>query len=254
MKDLLNKEFGLLTVIEYLGKNEKKENIWLCECKCGNTTVTTSSCLLTGNKNSCGCLKRKPKTHGKRYTKLYYIWSNMKNRCFNKKCKDYIFYGARGISVCNDWRSFEFFDEWAIENGYREGLSLDRIDNDRSYCPENCRWVTMNEQFNNRRSNHYIEYNGENKTITQWAKEYGMTEQMLSGRLRKGWSMEDALTRSKKEPKTIEYNGVTYTISEFSKKHGLPYYIVNSRLRSNWDIDRIINTPYKKGEIQDDNS
>ena len=192
-----------------------------------------------------------PKTHGKRYTKLYHIWSSMKDRCINPRCKDYDFYGGRGVKVCEEWIYFENFDAWAMKNGYKEGLSIDRIDNHGDYCPENCRWITIKEQCYNRRSNHYIEYNGKIQTITQWAEEYGMTEQVLSGRLRKGWDMESALTKPLKLPKKIEYNDKLYTVSELAKKFGFNSYTITNRLRSGWTIEQILNTPEdikKKGD------
>lgn len=184
-----------------------------------------------------------PKTHGKRYTKLYYIWSNMKDRCLNKNCKNYPSYGERGIKICENWLCFEDFYEWSITNGYKEGLSIDRIDNDGDYCPENCRWTTMKQQCYNRRSNHYIEYNGKTQTITQWAEEYGLTEQVLSSRLRKGWDMDKALIEPKREIKKLEFNGRFWTISELSKEYNIKKYTIENRLKRNWDIDKIVNTP-----------
>lgn len=189
------------------------------------------------------------KTHGKRYTKLYYIWSNMKDRCLNKNCKNYPSYGGRGIKICEEWYNFENFYKWSMNNGYEEGLSIDRIDNDGCYCPENCRWVTMMQQCYNRRSNHYIEYNGKTQTITQWANEYNLTEQILSSRLRKGWDIHRALTEPKKEIKKIEYNGILWSISELAKKYNLKRHTIENRLKRNWSIEKILNTPEsQKGE------
>ena len=187
-----------------------------------------------------------PYTHGKRYTKIYHIWSSMKNRCLNPMCKDYDFYGGRGIKVCEEWKDFKNFDKWAMQNGYKEGLSIDRIDTDGNYCPENCRWITIREQCYNRRSNHYIEYNGKSQTITQWAEEYGITEQVLSGRLRKGWSIEKALTHPVKKPRKIEYNGKMWTISELAKEYNLERYTIENKLKRGMSIDEILNTPEKK--------
>lgn len=108
--------------------------------------------------------------HGGRKTKLYQIWCGMKQRCFSKSDKSYGLYGGRGITVCDEWKNnFVLFRNWSMKNGYKEGLSIDRIDNNGNYCPENCRWVTSKEQNNNKRNTIRIEYNGETKTLQEWA-------------------------------------------------------------------------------------
>ena len=131
--------------------------------------------------------------HGCVNTRLYRIWSNMKTRCANKNSPDYIRYGARGISVCREWFNFTFFKEWAIANGYSDKLTLDRINNNRGYCPENCRWTSRQEQSNNTRRNKYITYKGLTKTIAQWAELLCIPYSVLYTRLYKlNWSVEEA--------------------------------------------------------------
>ena len=127
-------------------------------------------------------------------TKLYQVWCMMKNRCQCPTSKYYKNYGGRGIKVCSEWQSYEPFYEWAMSHGYKEGLSLDRIDNNNGYQPNNCRWADKVTQENNRRDNRFFEYKGERHTIAEWARIVGIDVRTLGYRFRKGWSVEDALT------------------------------------------------------------
>ena len=125
--------------------------------------------------------------------RLYSIWHNMKTRCCNPNNYHFKYYGGRGICICDEWKnSFQTFYEWAINNGYSDKLTIDRIDNDGNYEPSNCRWVDMYCQNNHTRKNHYIEYKGITKTASEWAKIYGLSRQLLSMRIRRGWSFERA--------------------------------------------------------------
>ena len=135
-------------------------------------------------------------THHQSGTKLYDVWCAAKARCNNPKNKNYKHYGGRGIKVCDEWEnSFQAFYEWAMANGYKEGLSIDRIDNDGNYEPANCRWVTQEEQCNNRRTSHKLTYEGETHTITEWSKITGIKRKIISQRVNNlGWSIERALT------------------------------------------------------------
>ena len=132
--------------------------------------------------------------HGQRRTKLYGVWCTMKSRCNNKNTRSYKDYGGRGIKVCEEWfNSFGSFYEWSIQNGYKEGLQIDRIDNNGNYCPENCRWITRKENMNNTSKNVFLEYNGDTKTLSQWSDIVGTSEKLISERLKRGWSAEQAL-------------------------------------------------------------
>lgn len=156
-EDLVGKKFNRLTVIEYSHSNNGA--VWLCKCDCGSFITAKGKDLKNGKTKSCGCFHRdcasklgkSKKTHGQSNTRLYYIWRAMKERCFNKNSRVYNRYGGRGITVCDEWaNSFEAFYKWSINNGYSQKLTLDRIDNDGIYEPDNCRWTTMKVQNQNK--------------------------------------------------------------------------------------------------------
>lgn len=198
--NLKGQKFGKLFVLEEYGHSTDGKITWRCKCDCGNETIVTGRYLRIGNTRSCGCLKHElegPRTHGESYTKLYRIWRAMKQRCYQSTQKCYFRYGGRGIKVCDKWLAcYENFRDWAINNGYKDGLSIDRIDVNGNYCPENCRWATRKEQMNNKRSNVLIEHNGMTKTIAQWCEFYGITNYNLVRRriMDYGYTFEEAVT------------------------------------------------------------
>lgn len=197
LRDLTGYKFGRLTVVERV-ENKNGHVMWRCSCECGNEKITRADALLTSRTQSCGCFNREQSAkvhtkHGESKIRLHHIWRKIRSRCSDTNNSRYMDYGGRGIRVCSDWDSYETFRQWALENGYRDDLTIDRIDVDGNYDPTNCRWITNQEQQNNRRDNHYITYNGEKHTITEWARIYGLSENALVHRVQRGWDIERAL-------------------------------------------------------------
>lgn len=187
MKDLTNNRYGNLLVIKPAGKDKRGEYKWLCRCDCGNETVVYGSHLRKGDTVSCGCIMRTThRTHGESKTRLYKIWQHMKGRCDNPNSDNYKYYGGRGIKYCDQWKTFDPFKEWSERNGYNDYLTIDRIDVNGNYEPENCRWVTMTEQLKNTRKCVLLSHYGETHTLRDWAKIMGVNPKTLSTRYRKG--------------------------------------------------------------------
>lgn len=185
--DLSGAKFGRWTVLEKAQKHPgNKKTYWKCKCDCGTVKDVDSFILRNGCSKSCGCLQKdiarkiankklhKP-VHGDSRTRLYSIWRSMKERCYNEAHMHYKHYGGKGIHVCDEWKnSFPSFKKWAIENGYNDGLSIDRIDNNHGYFPENCRWIPLKDQPKNRCTNHFVSVNGERLTVSDCARKYGI--------------------------------------------------------------------------------
>lgn len=205
-QDLTGMKFGKLTVLKRADKGNMKATRWICECECGNIKIVYGADLKSGHTKSCGCYKAEhfiaaTSTHRKRNTRLYNIWSNMKQRCYNEKNERYKDYGGRGITVCKEWlEDFMNFYNWAMANGYRDDLTLDRKDTNGNYEPSNCRWATYKEQANNKRNNVVLSYKGEKKTLGEWAEEIGMEYGALHARIfTQKMSVEKALNEPLKK-------------------------------------------------------
>lgn len=198
-RDLTGQRFGRLKVCEF-SHIYKHMSYWKCVCDCGKTHTVCGACLTAGRIKSCGCLhaeksKERATKHGQAHTKLYYVWQSMIKRCEKEKDPSYVNYGARGISVCPEWHDYKIFYTWANNNGYEVGKSIDRINNDDNYCPQNCRWATRIQQNNNTRRTIKIKYCGKTKTLTEWVNLLGLNRNTIYARLYcHGWTIKKALT------------------------------------------------------------
>ena len=199
-KDLTGEVFGRLTVIERTNNYKDGSSQWICKCNCGNIKTVIGKNLTSGKIKSCGCYnhykaKQQFTTHGYSHTRLHNKWLKIKERCYNQNSRCYKNYGGRGIKICDEWKNnFMNFYNWAMENGYQEGLTIDRINVNGNYEPSNCRFITQKEQQNNRRNNVYITYKNEVKTLSQWADYYNIPYKVLWKRIKLGWTFEKAIS------------------------------------------------------------
>lgn len=202
--DLRGQRFGRLLVLNRHGSDNKKNITWLCQCDCGNQKIIIGTAMLRGETRSCGCLQKEAarktlQTHGKSKTRLYRVWAGMKSRCLNPNADNYKYYGAIGVTICDEWiDDYETFESWALSSGYddtagSQECTLDRIDNTKGYSPDNCRWTNHFIQCNNQSSNKVYSYNGESHTISEWAKISGVKYKTLVARLNNGMDFAMAI-------------------------------------------------------------
>lgn len=196
LTDRIGQVFGRLTVIDVL-----KNGMVSVKCKCGTVKEVKYYDLQHGKIVSCGCWNRERTTkmnttHNQSHNRIYMTWQDMKKRCYSVKNKGYHNYGGRGIKVCEEWKNdFQSFYDWAMANGYTDELTIDRIDVNGNYEPNNCRWATIKEQGFNRRNNHLLTFNGVTKTMMEWSMETGLNYDCIRARINDyGWSVEKALT------------------------------------------------------------
>lgn len=187
-KDIINKKFGRLLVIEDTGKRSKcKKIIYKCLCDCGKTVEKEGGNILCGDTMSCGCLRKDVlSTHGSVGTRLYRIWANMLSRCRGETNTAYKHYGGRGIEVCKEWTDFSAFKSWSLDNGYNDKLTIDRKDVNGNYEPSNCRWATRKEQDRNKRNSINVCIDGEIINLQDLADKYGFEYSVLRRRILKG--------------------------------------------------------------------
>lgn len=203
--DLTGQRFGRLVVLSQFPTEKGEALKWECVCDCGNSVVVTGSALRYGTTRSCGCLRAEheaPKEDAYHRQRLYGVWAGMMQRCFYEKHKEYHIYGGRGITVCNEWKDYAVFRDWAYANGYDENhdtksCSLDRIDVNGNYCPDNCRWVDMKTQSRNTRRNFLVKYKGELRPASEVAEREGVKAHTLIKRLKSGYSLEEALSHTR---------------------------------------------------------
>lgn len=198
--DLTGQKFGKLTVIKRVENGKYGHSKWLCVCECGNKKEILTLNLIRNNTISCGCynkerMKNMALKHNKSNTRLYNIFNKIKGRCYNENNPAYKNYGGRSIKVCDEWldkeNGFINFYNWAINNGYKKNLTIDRIDVNGNYEPKNCRWVTAKVQSNNKRNNRIIEYQGKQYTLTQLSEKLGIKLTTLEWRLEHNWREKD---------------------------------------------------------------
>ena len=193
--DLTGQVFGQLTVLERYGSTPNGSALWLCQCSCGNTTIQRTAVLRNGHVVSCGCHQRQTRLiHGQNNTPLYCSWECMKARCNNPHNIGYHNYGGRGIRVCDDWNNFVNFQEWALENGYEEGLTIEREDVNGNYEPNNCHWATKLEQANNRRTCNMITYFDETHSLKDWCRILNLPYKVIHTRIYRGWDFWTAIS------------------------------------------------------------
>lgn len=223
IRDLTGQRFGKLVVIKNEGIHETRRTaMWLCKCDCGNEKVVAAHDLKHGT-TSCGCIAKISKLKNLKLghelldkkamerksiikelnegnyeaasKRLYTIWTQMKSRCNDTARKEYKNYGGRGIKVCEEWNEFTQFLRWAVSNGYKDNLTLDRKDNNGDYEPSNCRWISFKEQQNNRRNNHTVNINGVNHTISEWSDISGIKQNTIYYRIKRGWKGEEIIRK-----------------------------------------------------------
>lgn len=200
----IGRRFGRLVVVGIRRERRGKRDMIIahCRCNCGREKDVFWQALADGRVKSCGCLNRElaamrgreSTKHGGSRTRLYKIYSSMRERCYRPQHMHYANYGGRGIEVCPEWRGdFAAFREWAMSHGYADNLSIDRIDNDRGYSPDNCRWADAKTQCGNRRTCHMLTVDGQTHTLSEWARISGIKNSTIRERLKRGWSIERAL-------------------------------------------------------------
>lgn len=246
--DLTGQVFGRLTVVQEAGIDTRGEKLWMCECECGSIVNVLSSNLRTGHTKSCGCLKYEGSNtkHGMYGTLIYDVWRNMIQRCVNPNNSAYDRYGGRGIKVCSSWLKFENFYK---DMGDRpEDHTLERVDNNGNYCPENCKWVSRKEQARNRETSIDITYNGKTQCVSAWEEELGFKHGTVWMRIYKyKWPVERALTESVKQcnrtPVTVF--GKTQSLTRHAKDHGFGLSTIQVRLQSGMSLEEALTTPRK---------
>lgn len=287
-EDLTGKRFGQWMVLgqaeDYISpSNGKHCAMWLCKCNCKYGTIAkVRGGHLTGGKSTrCkNCYRdecadrfiiqnkevlpenlRFVTTEEERIVKknrerIHTIWRNMWRRCTNINDEKYARYGGRGISICDEWKDVDAFYDWAINNGYQENLSIDRIDNDGNYEPHNCRWVDDVTQANNKSTNFNITFNGETHTLQEWSRITGIDRRTIYKRIEQyGWQIKDALTKPTKPKRDsnellIEFQQEKHTLSEWARKLNISRGTLKSRFAMGWSVERTFTAPvnYKNKE------
>lgn len=241
----VGEKFADLTVIGLAGKDKHNRQLWKCKCVCGNEIDVLPTYLFRGEVKSCGCLRsRKPwRKYENGYgagSRIYRIWAAMKTRATNPNHPEANSYHNRGIDICEEWKnSYPAFLNWALQNGYTDDLSIDRIDVNGDYCPENCRWATTKEQSVNRRNTVYWEKDGEKIPIFVYCEERGLNYRTVKSRIRSGWDIERALT----EPTFDKEKSLRKAANEAGMKYQTVYHRVK---KLHMTLEEALTTPVNK--------
>lgn len=249
--DLTGKTFNRLSVIERVYNGNSKKTYWKCRCICGKEVIVESSKIKGGYTKSCGCLNEENRkchieeltTHNMSDSKLFKTWCSMRNRCENRKNMAYKWYGAKGVKVCDEWQGrdgFQNFYNWAIKNGYKDDLSIDRIDFNGNYESLNCRWITQKEQSNNTSRNIYINYLGERKTLSELCEMYNLKYGIMHHRvcdLELPFEIAKDLSGFCK----AYYNGKEVDLRQISRDKNIDYkFLLREVLVNKKDIGQVI--------------
>lgn len=248
-KDRRGQRFNRLLIVAYSHATRSSGAFWRCICDCGNESVVRYEDLRSGHTKSCGCLLREMRgslhrTHGMSGTVEYTIWKGIETRCYNPNARVYPHYGGRGITMCDRWRTS--FENFFSDMGPRPSLkhSIERIDNNGSYSPDNCRWATDLEQANNMRSNRRITFNGKTQSLADWARELDISSGAISLRMARGLSVEEAFSTKHfdNNPNThrVAFNGEIKTIMEWAVQYNISAPVLYDRLMYGWSIERAL--------------
>lgn len=254
--DLVGQRFGKWTVLERDTNHPAKKSYWICICDCGTRKSVKGESLRRGLSTCCRCvyvkngIQRTQTKHGKAGTKEYRTWSNIKKRVYKTTDQDYPRYGGRGIKMCERWNDFRNFYA-DMGDAPSPSHSIDRIDNDGDYSPENCRWATPSQQTRNSTKARMVTFNGETKSVTDWAEEYGLPPKLLMKRLYRGDSFENAvakpITNSLKERannmksnRRVFYNGEDLTVTQFAEKYKVSRFKIYHRLDRGWSVEEAL--------------
>lgn len=218
-KDISGQRFGTLTAIEMVGSDSKNRALWKCVCDCGAIVIKLGSELRSGHIKSCGNRSKHAIKHGGYKDRLFKVYTSIKQRCCNPNYFQYKDYGGRGIAICQAWlNDYGAFHDWAYSNGYTEEIlpnginkwTIERIDVNGNYEPDNCTFITTQEQQFNKRDNVILTYKGETKTATEWARELGISPNVIWARVKNGWSVEETLETPKLNSSSARQRSVAY--------------------------------------------
>lgn len=250
--DITGQRFGKLVAIcqaePHITQSGNKREMWKCRCDCGNETIKAKADLIRNETKSCGCShyvtgnKSPAYKHGRSKERLYTIHRGMLYRCENPSCNNYKYYGARGITVCDDWHNVNTFIDWALSHGYKNNLSLDRIDNNKGYEPANCRWADNHTQSTNRRQSHHIMYENNSIPLTDFAKQNDLNYSFVLTHYLKEETAEEIL-QNRPVIKVYEYNGKKYSLTQLARIANMSKECLWRRLNCGWSVKDAVEKP-----------